>query len=349
MPDGRVRAFVDIADAPDLQLGDKDNNLRKVQQFLLRFGYLSEEAYEGGVLDPPTSSALSLYQERSSLKVTGSLDEETRNSMTTARCAMPDLIDGVAFRARCSWDRVRLTYAFGPGTNDTAGASEFDAVRTAFATWAAASPLRFTEVNATDNPDILIDWRDANDPDLSMVGGTLAHADWPPNCGVVTNQLPKPVHFDDSEHVWAIGAAADAYDVETVALHEIGHIIGLEHSTVNGAVMVASVSDNFTLRVLQPDDLAGVHQLYSPPCSVAFQANTGNLWTLDPDLNEVDRGLGMMADTSPSITPVGSGNFYAVAFQANTGNLWTLDPGPGAVDRGLGMRTGTSPSVTLRV
>jgi len=37
MPDGRVRAFVDIAGLPDLQLGDKDDNLRKVQQFSASF------------------------------------------------------------------------------------------------------------------------------------------------------------------------------------------------------------------------------------------------------------------------------------------------------------------------
>ena len=45
-----------------------------------------------------------------------------------------------------------------------------------------------------------------------------------------------------------------------------------------------------------------VCQLYTPDqfYEVAFQANTGNLWTLDPDLGAVDRDLGMMAGTSPS-------------------------------------------------
>ena len=80
--------------------------------------------------------------------------------------------------------------------------------------------------------------------------------------------------------------------------------------------------------------------------AVAFQANTGNLWTLDPDLGAVDRGLGMMAGTTPSIVLLRK-NLYAVAFQANTGNLWTLDPDLGAVDRGLGMKAGTSPSPNL--
>jgi hypothetical protein len=194
--------------------------------------------------------------------------------MTTARCALPDALNGVAFSARCAWDRPNLTYAFGPGTNDTAGTSEFSAVRAAFASWASVAPLTFTEVGAGGGPDVMIDWRNANDPDLSMVGGTLAHADFPPDCDVVTNTLPKPVHFDDSEHTWSIGAVFNAFDVETVALHEIGHIIGLQHSSVNGAVMFPTVSSNFTLRVLQPDDIAGVQSLYAPlPSGPTAQGN----------------------------------------------------------------------------
>ena len=98
----------------------------------------------------------------------------------------------------------------------------------------------------------------------SMVGGTLAHADFPPPCGVVTNTLPKPVHFDDSEHTWSDGAVANAFDIETVALHEIGHILGLGHTTVNGAVMFPTVKSNFTLRVLQNDDRDGIRSLYAP-------------------------------------------------------------------------------------
>ena len=95
-----------------------------------------------------------------------------------------------------------------------------------------------------------------------MVGGVLAHADFPPGCGVVTNTLPKPVHFDDSEHQWVIGAVASGFDVETVALHELGHILGLQHSDVAGSVMFPSVSSNSTKRVLTADDLGGIRELY---------------------------------------------------------------------------------------
>ena len=101
-------------------------------------------------------------------------------------------------------------------------------------------PLTFTEVERTPVPDVLIDWRPANDPDHSMVGGIIAHADFPPGCGVITNSLPRPLHFDDTEMQWNVGAAPNTYDMETVALHEIGHILGLQHSDLTATVMFPS-------------------------------------------------------------------------------------------------------------
>jgi Papain family cysteine protease len=74
---------------------------------------------------------------------------------------------------------------------------------------------------------------------------------------------------------------------------------------------------------------------------VAFQANTGNLWSTGP-IGTRDLGLGMRAGTSPSIAVTPGGD--TIAFQANTGNLWTTGP-DGTHDHGLGMMAGTSPSL----
>src|SRR5215210_7012318 len=77
------------------------------------------------------------------------------------------------------------------------------------------------------------------------------------------HDYPKPLHFDDEEeHTWVDGAVAGGFDIETVTLHEIGHLLGLDHSDVSGSVMWAYVSPNSTLRTLQADDLAGIRSLY---------------------------------------------------------------------------------------
>ncbi len=74
---------------------------------------------------------------------------------------------------------------------------------------------------------------------------------------------------------------------------------------------------------------------------MAFQANTGALWTVGT-AGTRNWGLGMKAGTSPSITAVPGG--YEVAFQANTGILYTVGAA-GTRNWGLGMRAGTSPSI----
>jgi hypothetical protein len=79
------------------------------------------------------------------------------------------------------------------------------------------------------------------------------------------------------------------------------------------------------------------------PFEVAFQANTGSLWTAASG-GSADWGLGMMPDTSPAVAALTGGGFE-VAFQANTGHLWTVGTA-GCRDWPLGMLPGTSPSMS---
>jgi len=75
---------------------------------------------------------------------------------------------------------------------------------------------------------------------------------------------------------------------------------------------------------------------------VAFQANTGILWTLAAGF-ALDSQDAMMAGTSPAVAAAPGGGFE-VAFQSSTGTLETYTPS-GLVNTGLGMMAGTSPSI----
>lgn len=257
-----------LASLPTVGPGESVEGFETVKGFLARFGYLGAGVLDDAMspaLDEVTSTAMVRYQAMHGLSLSGVFDEATREMMSRSRCGMPDVdsASGVAASIACAWsNRDTLTYAFGAGTNDVAGNDERQAVRRAFATWSASVQIAFREVGTGDSPNILISWGQANCGDTNMTGSTVAHADYPPGCGFYGNALPRPFHFDDQENTWCIGAVPNQLDVETIALHEIGHLLGLQHSTVAGAVMFATVSANATNRVLAPDDLEGIRRLY---------------------------------------------------------------------------------------
>ncbi len=58
------------------------------------------------------------------------------------------------------------------------------------------------------------------------------------------------------------GPLQSAMDIQRVALHELGHAIGLNHSTAAGAIMNAYVGNQ---DALSPDDIAGAQALYGAP------------------------------------------------------------------------------------
>lgn len=254
-----------IANIPDMNPGEEHPDFREVQNYLRRYGYLKPEvSCTPGQLCKETSNVLTDFQKFFGLNTSGSFDPPTRSAMSAPRCGMPD-VSPLAASTTGPWDHTDLTYAFGNSTSQAIGDSAArEAIRNAFRTWGEVSdPLSFEEVDPANDPDILVEWRQAADPDHSMVGGVLAHAQFPPQTPFNPSPArPLPLHFDEEEHMWVVGAIANGFDIETVALHEVGHCLGILHTTVIGAVMFPQVSSNLTLRDPQPDDLIAVRRLY---------------------------------------------------------------------------------------
>jgi hypothetical protein len=57
------------------------------------------------------------------------------------------------------------------------------------------------------------------------------------------------------------------FDVESVALHELGHTVGLGHSQFSQAVMWPTISNGEVQRVLDQDDLNGIIAIYGIPAA----------------------------------------------------------------------------------
>ena len=174
-----------------------------------------------------------------------------------------------------TWSAATLNVALGDWqasfTGQLTGAEIAD-VQRAFAAWSSVANIHFLQVSDAINVDIRIGLGGvAATYGSSSVGVTLSS---PSSDARVTGEqieldqgyLSHP-RFDDS-------------NVYALALHEIGHALGLDHSTNPNAIMAASnFFESASLRTqLSPDDIAGIQALYGP-AGAPTPAVTGTLDT----------------------------------------------------------------------
>ncbi|MFT4702583.1 MAG: hypothetical protein ACI81R_000268 [Bradymonadia bacterium] len=74
--------------------------------------------------------------------------------------------------------------------------------------------------------------------------------------------------FNAGTHAFTVNADEGGTDLQTVATHEVGHWLGLDHSSVPQATMGFEYAGR-EQRILHADDVAGVDALYPPDCPCA--------------------------------------------------------------------------------
>ncbi|MBA2682947.1 MAG: matrixin family metalloprotease [Gemmatimonadaceae bacterium] len=128
-------------------------------------------------------------------------------------------------------------------------------VRDAFDQWANLGiPVKFTFVRDSTDADVHVSWIDHFDSPIS--GKTIWARDgkwW-----IVTANITLALHHN-------AGELLDSKAVRAIALHEVGHLLGLDHTADTANIMTARVR----VRDLSEADRATMKLLYSlPPGSV---------------------------------------------------------------------------------
>ncbi|KAF9606876.1 hypothetical protein IFM89_029475 [Coptis chinensis] len=265
--------------------GKTVKGVHDLKQYLERFGYLhydkvtnSSHAVDDD-FDELLESAIKTYQLNYHLNSTGTLDSETVTKMMMPRCGVPDIINGTSamrsgknkqhrhssgtlhtvshysfFPGLPKWPstKTHLTYAFLPSARKDILSP---VCARAFGRWSSVTHFTFEEVQDYRTSDLTIGVHGGAHGDGNPFdgrGGTLAHA-FAPTDG--------RFHYDADEN-WANGPVVGSFDLETVALHEIGHLLGLEHSSVEGAIMYPSIPSGVK-KDLHGDDVQGIKALYN--------------------------------------------------------------------------------------
>ncbi|KAG9510208.1 Matrix metalloproteinase-14 [Fragariocoptes setiger] len=237
--------------------------------YLQRYGYMNESSGSANNLisEEAFHEAIMSFQRFAGLRETGQLDAKTIQYMEMPRCGNKDKSgrgeNGKKRKRRkryalqgSKWRRTELTYRISQYPTRFAGKKhEVDGqIEKAFKIWSQVAPIDFVvKKEGRVHIDIKFASGDHGDGDpFDGPGNTLAHAYFP--------QYGGDAHFDDQEY-WTVDSYAGT-NIFQVAAHELGHSLGLGHSSVREALMAPfyqKYKPNFKLHA---DDILGIQALY---------------------------------------------------------------------------------------
>ena len=192
------------------------------------------------------------------------------------------------------WEEFPVRYfVTDSGGGGVSAAQLRDAVNRAFNTWTSV------ETASIDAEFAGLTSARPNDDDGMTVIGFVNRPDQDRTLGAtsflidtLSGEIVEAEIFLNSAFAWSVaaGGEGDRYDVESIAVHEIGHLLGLGHSALGETELraggrrvlgaeaamfpIAPSSGSITGRTLRADDIAGISDIYP---SGSFRRERGSV------------------------------------------------------------------------
>ncbi|XP_004617858.2 matrix metalloproteinase-21 [Sorex araneus] len=252
-------------------------DLPGAQRFLSKYGWAEPQPRSRA--PAPLAQAVRRFQKVNALPASGQLDAATLAAMNRPRCGVPDT-PARPPRARPKrsprpagaphvFPRRTLTWRLmGEGyTGQLAAAEQRRVLALAFRMWSEVAPLHFREdlTGPAAAVDIRLGFGRGRHLGCPRVfdgsGQEFAHA-W----------RLGDVHFDDDEHFTPPTSDA-GISLLRVAVHEIGHVLGLAHSYRPGSIMQPNYPPQAPRFELDWSDRRAIQKLYGAcegPFDTAF-------------------------------------------------------------------------------
>ncbi len=192
---------------------------------------------------------------------------------------------------RIQWPKKRIEVAFStslmtPGANIKPDSDVVGAARRALARWSSLANIHFvvtwstaTSVSPADDGDgvslITIADTGENEAFNSDTSAGRTRVFYDPESGLIAEAdvsiNPHPRTDDGAELQFSTDGTPGTFDLEATFTHEIGHLLGLDHSAVLGSTMQGRQAFNGTFglpalteRTLSEDDRQKLRSLYGP-------------------------------------------------------------------------------------